>query len=233
MIGKCIKTAAILLGLTAGLNAQSIQIENIVENLYDTGFEAITVKADIRNISNQPLEIRARRVVNNVAEESVNFFCWAQCYGPNTNVSPTGLMAEPDGVISEFHGYYQNNGSTEIATIRYVFFVADNPSDSVSFLASFDPQTLNIRNVIKNSNMVDVFPIPASDNVSFKLKEQISEPHFLEVYSMDGRMVQQIASPSQSNLINLSCSEFENGVYLYVLRNNKAKIQSGRFVVSR
>jgi len=230
---KNIKTIIICSFFTVGLNAQSIQIENIVENLYDSGFDAITVKANIRNISDETLEIRVRREVNNVTEESDNFFCWAQCYGPNTNVSPTGLIAEPDGIISEFHGYYQNNGSTEIATIRYVFFLANKPSDSASFVASFDPQTLSIQNVIKNNNRVDVFPIPASDKVSFKLKEQISEPHFLEVYSLDGRLVQQIASPSQADLINLSCLEFENGVYLYVLRNNKANIQSGRFVVSR
>jgi hypothetical protein len=230
---RSIYTLLICFAFTAGLNAQSLQIEDIFEDLYDTGFQAVTVKANVRNISDQPLEIRVRRVIDNVAEESENFFCWAQCYGPNTNVSPSGLIAQPNEVISVFHGYYKNNGSMEIATIRYVFFVVDNPSDSISFLASFNPQTINVQDLTKKNKSVDVFPIPTTESVNFKLQGQLNEPHSLEIYSLDGRLINQIAFPSQSDLFNLSCTDYDNGVYLYLLKNNKEMIQTGRFVISK
>ena len=92
----------------------------------------------IKNISNEDIAVKLKKIENYTVENSMNVMCWGMCYGPGTYVS-TDSVVIPAGAINEadFAGHYIANGNAGLSSITYVLFNVDNPSDSVSFSVNY------------------------------------------------------------------------------------------------
>jgi hypothetical protein len=223
---------AALLGI-AGLHAQTLQIEGISGNYWDPDFEAITFNCDVRNLSAEPVSVLAKKNAPAMAPGAENFFCWTQCYGPSTIVSPAPLTISPNAIRDEFHGYYKNNNVLDDVTIKYVFFLQSNPNDSVMLEAIFTPATLGLSEN-KTPVLISAGPNPAADNFSItysQLPSISNAENVLIIYNAFGQKVSTRSITGIEGKLNLPVNSLSNGVYFYSLVCNNIPIYSGRFIV--
>ena len=91
--------------------------------------------------------------------------------------------------------------------------------DSLSFCISNENQSTNLNNL--HDSVIEIYPNPASDNLFFKLKSQITinNPIFVDIYDIAGKKI--ISKKITSN--NLNISSLENGVYVLFLSINSTK----------
>jgi hypothetical protein len=97
-------TVAVLVNFTS-IFAQTLQIEGINGNYWDADFEAITFNCDVRNLSGESVNVLAKKIAPAMGQGAQNFFCWTQCYGTSTIVSPAPLAIAANSIRNEFHGY--------------------------------------------------------------------------------------------------------------------------------
>ena len=91
--------------------------------------------------------------------------------------------------------------------------------DSLSFCISNENQTTNLNNL--HDSVIEIYPNPATDNLFFKLKSQITinNPIFVDIYDIAGNKI--ISKKITSN--NLNISSLENGVYVLFMSIDSTK----------
>lgn len=225
-------TVAVLVNFMS-IFAQTLQIEGINGNYWDADFEAITFNCDVRNLSGESVNVLAKKIAPAMAGGAQNFFCWTQCYGTSTIVSPAPLAIAANTIREEFHGYYKNNGVLDDVNIKYVFFLQDNPNDSVMLDAIFTPSTLGLSEN-KTPVLVSAGPNPAADNFSItysQLPSKSNAENVLIIYNAFGQKVSTRSITGTEGKLNLPVNSLSNGVYFYSLVCNNIPIYSGRFIV--
>lgn len=228
--------SALILSLfltTSATFAQTLQIEGINGNYWDPDFEAITFSCDVRNTSAESVNVLAKKIEPTMAQGAENFFCWTQCYGPSTFVSPAPLTIAANAVRDEFHGYYRNNSNLDDVTIKYVFFLQDNPNDSVLLNAVYTPAVLGLSD--HNAPvLVSAGPNPAIENFSItfsQLPTKSNSENVLIIYNAFGQKVNSRRISGHEGSLVYPVAALSNGVYFYSLVCNNIPVYSGRFIV--
>ena len=225
-------TVAILVNFMS-IFAQTLQIEGINGNYWDADFEAITFNCDVRNLSGESVNVLAKKIAPAMAGGAQNFFCWTQCYGTSTIVSPAPLAIAANSIREEFHGYYKNNGVLDDVNIKYVFFLQDNPNDSVMLDAIFTPSTLGLSEN-KTPILISAGPNPAIENFSItysQLPSKNNAENVLIIYNAFGQKVSTQSITGNEGKLNFPVVSLSNGVYFYSLVCNNNPVYSGRFIV--
>ena len=225
-------TVAILVNFMS-IFAQTLQIEGINGNYWDADFEAITFNCDVRNLSGESVNVLAKKIAPAMAGGAQNFFCWTQCYGTSTIVSPAPLAIAANTIREEFHGYYKNNGVLDDVNIKYVFFLQDNPNDSVMLDAIFTPSTLGLSEN-KTPILISAGPNPAIENFSItysQLPSKNNAENVLIIYNAFGQKVSTQSITGNEGKLNFPVVSLSNGVYFYSLVCNNNPVYSGRFIV--
>ncbi|MDZ7743809.1 MAG: hypothetical protein U5Q03_19255 [Bacteroidota bacterium] len=124
-----------------GLNAQSLQVSFEGEQIEngaafsvfgepDAG-EIVIDNFEVKNISDNSLDILAKKKVISSVEGTYNTFCWANlCYPPNTIVSDFFTTLGPGESATDFSGHYNPAGTIGVSVVEYVFFDMNNTSDT-------------------------------------------------------------------------------------------------------
>jgi hypothetical protein len=216
---------------SAAAFAQTLQIEGVSSNYYDPLQDALAISCDIRNLGSTSENILVKSSLQSAPSGSINFLCWAQCYGPATTLSPAPMNAEPNGVIDAFHGYYRSNGAQGEANIRYTFFLQNNPNDSIVLNAIFDPATVGISNTT-SPVLFSASPNPANDQfaITYANMKDLNNA-VLEVYNMLGSVVYSTKLNSSNGRIEIPSNNFKSGLYLYTIRQNGKAAFTGKIVV--
>ena len=225
-------TVAVLVNFMS-IFAQTLQIEGINGNYWDADFEAITFNCDVRNLSGESVNVLAKKIAPAMAGGAQNFFCWTQCYGTSTIVSPAPLAIAANTIREEFHGYYKNNGVLDDVNIKYVFFLQDNPNDSVMLDAIFTPSTLGLSEN-KTPILISAGPNPAIENFSItysQLPSKNNAENVLIIYNAFGQKVSTQSITGNEGKLNFPVVSLSNGVYFYSLVCNNNPVYSGRFIV--
>lgn len=214
------------------VKSQSLQIENVVSNFYDPIQDAIAIKGNIRNTTNDTLRILVKSNAIDVVDPAITFFCWAQCYSPAVIVAPSALVALPNGLITEFHGYYQDNGVTSEARVNYTFFVEGNENDSLMIEATFDPATVGISEISKLSASASAYPNPANEKLNISYKNvNFQNGASLEVFNMLGVNVGSYNIRQKDGVQIISASQLKAGVYFYMIREAGKTSKANRFTI--
>lgn len=210
---------------------QSLQIEGVTSNYYDPLQDALAISCDIRNVGSTTENILVKSSLQSSPAGSINFLCWAQCYGPAVTLAPAPLSAEPNGIIDAFHGYYRNNGAQGEAIIQYIFFLEDTPTDSIVLNAVFDPATVGINNA-KSPSFFSASPNPANEQFKITYSNLFDVNNTtLEVYNMLGSKVYSTSLNTTSGQVEIPSNNFKSGLYLYTIRQNGKATFTGKIVV--
>lgn len=215
----------------APIFGQSLQIEGVTSNYYDPLQDALAISCDIRNVGSTTENILVKSSLQSSPAGSINFLCWAQCYGPAVTLAPAPLSAEPNGVIDAFHGYYRSNGAQGEAIIQYIFFLEDTPSDSIVLNAVFDPATVGINNA-KAPALFSVSPNPANEQFKITYANLFDlNNSTVEIYNMLGSKVYSTNLNTSSGQLEIPSNNFKSGLYLYTIRQNGKATFTGKIVV--
>jgi len=184
------------------------------------------------NNGSATLSVKCKKVEISLIPETENAFCWDVCYGSDVYVSIGSLDINPGETNTAFTGDYSPNTHAGQSVIRYVFFDANNPNDSVCFRALYNAYPLGIENPGTLASISAAYPNPASDRVSFNYSIECGSHASLIVRNVLGSTVKEVTL-SGLGVATISTLDLSEGVYFYSLIVN-GKIESTRkLVVSR
>lgn len=93
-------------------------------------------------------------------------------------------------------------------------------------------------NEINNPNSVNIFPIPAHDQINIEWNNAINHPTeiliynaVLSVYDIEGRLVSSINNITKNDII-INRGNLKNGLYFYKLTDNGNIIGNGKFIIT-
>ena len=98
---------------------------------------------------------------------------------------------------------------------RFVMFIDQGVVNwDLYFLDDFNlSSTPLLINEINESNLINVFPQPAKNNLSIQVKLNNNEVNTLDLYNSHGKILLSTVLNKNSENINLDVSEFKSGIY--------------------
>jgi hypothetical protein len=180
----------------------------------------------ICNSSSSTKQVKLKKVHINVVEGSENAFCWGMCYPSGVFVSPYPVEIEAEACDSQFVGEYNPMNNEGSSTIRYVFFDQDNPSDTISFVVSYDYLTGVNPNSI--DDQISIFPNPA--NTTLKVTLGNNKDLKIDICNILGKTVKQVRSDIFEE-IAISVSDLQNGIYFVRIMDGTKAIKVEKLII--
>ncbi len=125
------------------INGQTLLVD---ADLDEDEWEAVSSELFVKNNSVDTLHVICRREVISEVANTINNFCYGQCFTPETDESPAVAVAP--GVLDEqniFSGHYQPGDYKGVTTIKYTFFDSNNPDDNTHFVVVFNGSSLELQ----------------------------------------------------------------------------------------
>lgn len=229
-----------LFALIANGNAQALPVllyegEEVVNGTEFTVYESPRlgwhqIELQVKNASEENAFFRVRKTVISEVEGSLNYFCFFGCKTPQALESQGELVLLPDAFELFSGDYEQVAGVDGITTVRYDFFNLDHPTETAI-------ETIYIIVNYVNGNLVNVDNLAAGSYFNV-LKEgrkiqfayDLQQNSTLFVYSTSGQVVATQPMAAGANQITLA-SNLQQGMYVYVLKENNKTLKTGKFAL--
>ena len=179
----------------------------------------------VKNTTTDSMSVKVKKVEIMALHGTLNTFCWGYCVTPDIFVSPDPVVIHAGVTDStNFSGHYYPTGIIGISTIRYVFFDANHPSDTVCVNINFSTYPQGI-NYLPNVDLSNAYPNPANNTVSFSYSVQQNSVSRLIIRNVLGSVVKEVNITNNSGKLSFNTSELADGVYFYTfLVNGNSKV---------
>lgn len=186
---------------------------------------------DVKNISNDSIfVICVRNIIENV-ENTINTFCWGQCYPPNVDTS-TFVRIYADNMTSKFIGDHNPNGEIGVTKVEYTFYDMNNTDDKVSFIVNYDAtETNSIENYASLYRISNAYPNPANNFVSLDYELKGDKKAKIAVYNLLGSVVKEIELTESFGTQKINTSDLIEGIYFYSLLINNESISTHKLII--
>lgn len=225
-----------LLVINFSLMAQSsLSIVSLQRDVWgNTDANYIQSAGSVENSSSQTLVVKVRMEEIDVVPNTLNYFCWAQCYEPGVLVSPSSLTLAPGERMNTFYGDYVPQGQSGVSTIKYCFFNVDNETDSVCGIVRFSASPLGVGNGLTSDKAAisEAYPNPASSELSFSYSTG-NGLGSVEIFSLLGAKVRSIKLNQPMGKMKLNVETLPAGMYFCKLTVNGQNIQTRKFLVTK
>lgn len=116
----------------------SLSFDSLYVNATTEDFEMV-VDFDVYNNSDEPIEVFVRRniLTPNTPE---NWYCWNVCYLPTVDVSPNGLVIQPESYTSSFNAHISTGDYGGEYDVEYCFYTEGEDADSLCVTVHFSVQ---------------------------------------------------------------------------------------------
>lgn len=187
----------------------------------------------VTNQSNNAMDVLVKKTEISLIQGTSNYFCWAQCYGPNTYISPEALTinaGETNNV--NFSGDYDPMGHVGVSTIMYTFFNGQNPNDSAAVIVYFNAGYTGIGDLASVDMISDVYPNPAVGTANIDYNFPVSAiSASLNIRTITGQLVQSFELNGNQGQLKLDVSSFNPGLYLCSLQINGTEVKTSKLIV--
>ena len=231
---KSILAIVAVIGLMATTVAQSLEVESYdaVVGMNSTMVNDYYAHAEIKNVSSSPINVKAKRYFYGsswCAFDSA-YFCWDLCYGNNVNMSQGGVMINPAQTNNLFsgHAYSTNNGTACADSIRYTFFDAANPNDSVSIVIKYEASTVFSVGE-KELPVAKMYPNPAVNFIVIELTTPATQGTTIELFNLLGAKVRTVKVSGTRTEIPVG--DLHNGIYLCTINKNGKALETRKINV--
>jgi hypothetical protein len=204
----------------------------------DAASPTVSKHLAITNNHTDTLRIKVKKVELNVLANTINTFCWVQCYSPTTYVSPDALALPGGGYtdLTSFVADYFPNGQEGTTALAFVFFDQANPSDSVLVYINFNTTISSIEDLMARGllSFSNAYPNPAASSVSldYKIPADVKNAR-LVVRNLLGSTVREIKVGSGSGKLNLNVADMVEGIYFYSFVINNQVATTKKLVIKR
>jgi hypothetical protein len=229
-----------LLALTTITFGQSISLSkdgNPIEpnsTLYvigDPTDAVIQVHVDVTNTTGSDLLIKAKKVIHegDTLANTSNYFCWGACFPPFVYESGDVLVGAGQ-TNNEFTGDYEPHTVPGKSMISYVWWVSDNPSDSVAISVEYNASPASIAE--QQSVISRAYPNPATDHVTFDYSiSGNASDSYIVISNILGARVMEIPITDNDGSVKMNVSELTEGVYFYSLVSEGVKVETQKIII--
>jgi len=234
-----------LLGFGSMLFAQSLVLQNdSLENLSGivlkpdtTDKGAFLVHVYIKNSGTKDLNVLVKKTIINAVPGTVNYFCWGNCYQPDTYVSDSyKTIAAGATNTKDFSADYIPMGFKGKSEIRYTFFDKDNPNDSASVTMIFDYLWIlsGVNSPAKDNNYVSVaYPNPTTDYFTLNYRIKNFNTAYVDLFNVLGTKAKRVPINASNGSLRVNVSDLKAGVYLFSFVADGKVLKSGKILISR
>jgi len=162
-------------------NGETIEVEVIDLD----AFETVSEEYFVRNNSTIDLNIKMKMVaVYLVGGTEYSFCALGSCYPPGLNETPIYLLPAETTVGPEgaFTGHYHPHSISGTSLIRYTFYDAGKPSDSISFNISFnggEEATPSLQMLTEDEELIENGQTIIVDVTDLEAFETVSNEYFV------------------------------------------------------
>ncbi len=230
---------SVILVVAANLSfGQSLEITKydslVTGDAYNTN--AIFAHASVKNITNQSLEVMVKRTnYENNDLTNYNSICWGVCYLPHVSVSTQAVVIDPgDTDSTSFSSYVipDHDGIPQSGTINYVFFLANQPQDSVSVTIRFSVGVYTGINQRISNNDFLLYPNPTSGKLRINNNNQ-ADKFYVRIFDLSGKTVFHKFFDNSYSKADIDLSRLNAGVYSYIIYLDDTVLQSNKLVISK
>ena len=223
------------------VSAQSLQFE-LNGEVYEEGqtvycnvfsdFEYFQ-EMQLRNISGSDLNVIVEREILSLPENSMTYFCWGMCFGPDVNVSTNPVpMAAGEltgaGALS-FH-FMPNDPETDVAIVKYYAYDERHTDERVSIIIAYNTAE-GIGDNELSVSMSSAYPNPASSLVHFDYS--INGNLTAVVSNLLGQEVMRQDLNANDGQLSLSVADLQDGIYFCTMMVNGRALTTKKFVVKK
>ncbi|MEA3503979.1 MAG: T9SS type A sorting domain-containing protein [Bacteroidota bacterium] len=199
--------------------------------VHTTADDALAIKhVFVTNTSDETINVKVKKIEDEILENSTNTFCWDACYGTTVFESrdPIAIAANTTNETNFSADYSANNNGTSYIT--YVFFNNDNIQDSVSVVIKFTTETDGIDEhyFVKHLN---AYPVPANDYLYIDYDIDNCKNISLKITNILGAEIKNQQITQTSGKIKLNTSELKNGLYFYTIYNNNQPLSTKKIII--
>lgn len=215
------------------LGAQSIEIYDLDGNIIPAG-QNYVVKGNagdflatylkVKNVSENPVEVKFRKQVLETFGEIEISFCWAgACLPPHINESPGFVTIQPGEFSEENLGVeiFSETAEEGIARIAMTAFDSNNPSDSTRIVVVADYFTS-----INEADKVHMKIYPNPTNGELNITGGYGKT--VKVFNAIGQLMFSQQLNSDQELLDLSF--IKSGIYMVQLTDNGKIIETKKLI---
>jgi hypothetical protein len=190
------------------------------------------VELDVENTCSDDMNVLVQRDEISMVPGSSSAFCWLVCFDTVTSLSPFPLTVPANSTIADnFSGHYRAWGNEGVSTISYEFFEEGNPGNSVMVTVNYDCTLMDVaENVKHDENSVNIYPIPAKNNITVDFDAMYSHVDF-QIIDITGSKVKEIKQVQNGSTIRIN--DLSEGLYLYRAFTEGNLIKTGRLIINR
>ncbi len=218
---------------------QVITINKIIEDVFADPFKP-EMKGPfyVKNITGQDVNVMIKKpeLISALAPNAKEGFCWAMCYdeSPTTEDGiPVTITPGETTAVGKYASYKPEFGSSGSTSIKYTFYVENNPNDKVSIIYKFSYNEGSGIKQTKKSQDFNIF----SQNGNLKVNYNLSnikniESSKIEIFSITGlKMKSEKITGLQETTVKIS--DLPKGFYVCSLVVNGKSIASGKFIIHK
>lgn len=193
-------------------------------------------KLSYKNLSNGNYKIELQSIDN-----SYNASSFSEkkelCFKRTMNILKDTLLLNKGDSLKlsfpeKFSHYKWNTGSNDsIIYVKKAGFYNVNLthqdgciSSETTYVKLSASEPLSIANFQSENNQVTIYPIPILDKLSIKLKAQINEPLYIDIFNNLGKLLYHTKIKTPRLLNTVSLPHFNKGIYYLHLKNESNKI---------
>ncbi len=188
----------------------------------------------VHNSTDKEVEVKAKKSEVSIVEKTENTFCWGACFPPFISESPDAIKIAAEGTdANSFVGDYSPNGEEGTSVIRYTFFVASNPDDSVSLWVYYQVGAAGLVDWTIDPSQIHLYPNPANQDLHVVFPAGLREVTTFTVLNLTGQTVltEQILPGETKKTLDVSI--YPRGHYFIGLANAEGQRVFRKFIISR
>ena len=226
-----------LLAVVTLLSAQTLQFEHnghVYENgetiisPFNEAFQEYVTELNIRNLTNDDINVIMEQDVLETAEGIMMQFCWGLCMvGSGHLVSQP--VAVPAQTLSEdivaLHCSFLE-GETGVVKAIYHAYDQNNPDNKISIIVLYG-QTANTPEY--TFNLGQAYPNPATSQVHFDLQSNSNVD--VTVYNLLGQEVKSQFVSEHQNRVKIAVDDLQPGIYFCRFSINGEVVKTEKFIV--
>ena len=226
-----------LLAAVTMMSAQTLQFEHnghvyangetIISPYNEDYFEYIT-ELNIRNLSNNDMNIVMEQDVLESADGIMMQFCWGLCMVGNEHLTSNPVPVPAQSLSTEIAAFHCSflEGETGVVKAIYHAYDESDPDSKISIIVLYG-QTADTPEY--TFNLGEAYPNPATSQVHFDL--QSSDNVDVTVYNLLGQEVKSQFVSSRQNRVNISVDDLQPGIYFCRFSINGEVVKTEKFIV--
>jgi hypothetical protein len=186
----------------------------------------------VKNNTSSTLGVKVKKVEISLITGTVNSFCWGVCFPPNIFVSadPVNINAHATD-SADFSGHYNPQGFVGISTVRYVFFNAANPTDTVCVNISYNGQPVGIPTQTIKNTLSGAYPNPANNTVNFEYSLNTENTASVVIRNLLGTVVKKSDLSNTETRLSVFTGDLPEGIYFYSLEVDGKTLTTRKLIV--